>query len=112
VALAAGAATLGSGIVLGLTAKSEYDQFRSTRVSTRAQAEDANQRLSSIQTRGTLGNVMIPAGAVVLAAAAVLLGIDLSANDSGAEKAHARVQLIPLPSGGALSLRGSFGGAQ
>jgi hypothetical protein len=111
VALAVGSATLGTGIVLELKAKSDYDQFRGMHVSTLVQAEAANRQFSSILTRGTVANVLIPAGAVVLGAGAVLLGIDLFSSDSGAEPTHASVQMIPLPSGGAVAVHGSFGGA-
>jgi hypothetical protein len=111
VALAAGVATLGTGAVLGLTANSDYDRFKRTPVYTRAQAQDANRQFSSIQTRGTLANVLMPAGAVVLGAGAVLLWTDLSSADSGAEATHASVQVIPLLSGGAVTVHGRFGGA-
>lgn len=98
IALAAGAATLGTGVVLGVTAESDYDRWKSMRVRTRAEAQDANQEFSSIGTRGTLANVMIPAGAVLLAAGAVLLGLDLTA------------EVTQAPSGGAVAVRGRFGG--
>jgi hypothetical protein len=98
VALAAGAATLGTGVVLGITAESDYDRWKSMRVRTPAEAEDANQQFSSIGTRGTLANVMIPAGAVLLGAGAVLFGLDLSADAT------------PMQSGGAVAVRGRFGG--
>jgi hypothetical protein len=111
VALGAGVATLGTGIVLGITAQSDYDDLNNTPVHTPSEADDANEQFSSITTRGTLANVLIPAGAVVLGAGAVLMGIDLLAHDSDAEATQARVQLIPLPSGGAVSVRGRFGGA-
>ena len=55
--------------------------------------------------------MLIPAGAIVLGAGAVLLAIDLSSDDSGAEATHASVQMIPLPSGGAVTVHGRFGGA-
>jgi hypothetical protein len=98
-------------VALGVTANSDYDRFRSTRVQTREQAEAASRKFSSIETRGTLANVLIPAGAVMLGAGALLLGIDLTSGDSGAETTHAGVQMIPLPSGGAVAVHGSFGGA-
>jgi hypothetical protein len=111
VALATGAAVLGTGVVLGLTTQSDYDAFRSMRVHTREQAQAANRQFSSIETRATAVNVLIPAGAIVLGAGAVLLGIDLFANDSKAEANRASVQMIPLPSGGAVAVHGRFGGA-
>ena len=98
VALAAGAATLGTGVVLGITADSDYDEWKSMRVRTRAEARDADQQFSSIATRGTLANVMIPAGAVLLGAGAVLLGLDLFS------------EVTPMQSGGAVAVHGRFGG--
>jgi hypothetical protein len=98
IALGAGVATLGTGVVLGITAGSDYDQWKGTRVRTRAEAEDASQQFSSIGTRGTLANVMIPVGAVLLGAGAVLLGLDLSS------------EVTPTPSGGTVAVRGRFGG--
>jgi hypothetical protein len=110
VVLAAGAATLGTGAVLGLTANSDYERFQNMHVSTQAEAQDANRKFSSIETRATVATVLIPAGAVVLGLGALLLGIDLSSNDSSAQ-AHASVQMIPLRSGGAVTVQGRFGGA-
>lgn len=101
VALAAGAATLGTGVVLGITADSDYDEWKGMRVRTRAEARDADQQFSSIATRGTLANVMIPAGAVLLGAGAVLLGLDLDLFSS---------EVTQASSGGAVAVRGRFGG--
>jgi hypothetical protein len=111
VTLAAGVVTLGAGVGLGLTAESDYDHFKRTPVATPAQAEEANRRFSSIRTRGTLANVLIPVGAAVVGAGAVLLGFDLLSDDSEADAVHARAQMIPLPSGGAITVHGRFGGA-
>lgn len=111
VALAVGAATVGTGVVLGVTANSDYSKFKNRPVATDEQADDANKKFSSIATRGTLANVLIPAGAIMLGAGAVLLAIDLSSNDSDAQATHARLQMIPLPSGGAVTVHGRFGGA-
>jgi hypothetical protein len=110
-ALGVGAATLAAGIVLAVSANADYDALLSTRVHTRGQARDADRTVSSIETRASLGNVLIPAGAVVLAAGAVLLGLDLSAGESDATEPAASVQLIPRRSGAVLALQGTFGGA-
>jgi hypothetical protein len=109
VALGAGAAVLGTGIALGLTAKSDYDDFKSTPVHTQDEADAASEKYSSIKTRATIATVMIPVGAIALGAGAVLLGIDLTRDDSDASGAS--VQVIPLPSGGAFAVHGRFGGA-
>lgn len=111
VALGVGVGTLGAGIVFGATAKSDYEDFRSTRVSTHEEAEKESKEFSSIKTRATLANVLIPVGATVLGAGALLLGIELSSDDASAEATRASVDVIPLPSGGAVSVHGSFGGA-
>jgi hypothetical protein len=111
VTLAAGVATLGAGVVLGLTAQSDYDHFKNAPVATPAEADAANRRFSSIKTRGTVANVLIPAGAAVLGAGAVLLGFDLFSDDAEAAAVQARAQMIPLPSGGAIAVHGRFGGA-
>jgi hypothetical protein len=111
IALGVGASALAVGVVLAVTANADYDDLRSTRVRTLAQAQDAHRTFSSIETRATLANVLIPAGAVVLGAGAVLLGIDLLSDESSAEAPGTSVQLIPLPSGGVLAVHGRFGGA-
>src|SRR5205085_674343 len=56
--LVAGVATVGTGVALGISANSDYDRFKSMRVQTRAQAENASRKFSSIETRGTLANVL------------------------------------------------------
>jgi hypothetical protein len=111
ISMATGVAAIGTGIVLWRTADADFDELTNTRVQTRAQADDANRKFSSIETRTTLTNVLIPVGAAVLSAGAVLLAIDLSSSDSAAEASHASVQLVPLRSGAALSVNGRFGGA-
>jgi hypothetical protein len=111
IALAVGASALAAGVVLAVSADADHDKFQSTRVRTPMQAEDAHRLFSSIKTRATLADVLMPAGAVVLGAGAVLLGIDLFADQSSAEAPGASVQLIPLAAGGALAVHGRFGGA-
>jgi hypothetical protein len=110
ITLGAGAALLVPGIVLGLSADADYDEFRRTPVSTRADADRARRDFSSIETRATWSSVLIPAGALALGVGGVLLGIDLAADDGREQSGQTQLFVAPLGRGGVLGLRGSLDG--
>jgi hypothetical protein len=112
VALAAGASLLTPGIVLALSADADYDDFRSRTIDTRADVDRAHDDFDSIETRAAVSQVLIPAGAVALAAGAVLLGFDLTAEPEPKRDARARLFAVPLARGGVIGVRGALDGAR
>ncbi len=101
VALGAGVAALGTGIVLGLSANSSNDEYQSAPVDTADEREAALEKLDAAQGKGLAATILIPTGAALLALGATLLIIDLS----GGSESGAEVAMQPLAGGALLSLR-------
>jgi hypothetical protein len=106
VVLGAGVATLAGGVIVGLGAKSDFDDYKAIEVQDSADAERARAKYDDADSGGTLATILIPAGGALIALGVTLLVLDLSA--SGPEETS--VAIAPLEGGALLSLRGSLGG--
>jgi hypothetical protein len=113
VALIAGGAVLGTGVIVGLGAQSSADELDAKPIRTMTDARDAQSKLDGISSRGTIANVMLTAGAAVLALGGVMLYLDLSSDSGSAsdEVARSRLELSPLRGGAALTFHSVLDGS-
>lgn len=102
VALGAGAAALGVGVVLGISANGSNDDYQSAPVDTEEEREAALEKLDAAKGKGIAATILIPTGAALLALGATLLIIDLS---GGGDESGAEVAVQPLDGGALFSLR-------
>lgn len=102
VALGAGAAALGVGIALGVSANGSNDDYQNAPVATEEQRADALDKLDAAKGKGLAATILIPTGAALLALGATLLIIDLS---GGGDESGAEMAVQPLDGGALLSLR-------
>jgi hypothetical protein len=109
VTLGTGAATLAAGVIVGALSQSDFDDFKSSRVVTRQDADRANAAFDTAHTKAVVANVLMPVGGALLALGATLLVIDLSSHaDHEPPTPKARLQVTPLVGGGMLTLHTSF----
>jgi hypothetical protein len=106
VTLAAGAALLGTGVGFGISANNAFDDFKHRDVRTGDDVTRAHSEFDSAKARGTVANVLIPAGGAVLGVGAVLLFLDLSKGAPGG----AALNVIPVHGGALATARRTFGG--
>lgn len=109
VMLISGTVVLGTGIILGVTAASSFEDLKQTNPRTRADAEGVHRDFEPIEARATVANILMPVGGAALALGAVLLVLDLSEGDESAEHAASRVDLVPLRGGAVITLSGPLG---
>jgi hypothetical protein len=106
VVLGVGAVTLGAGLVVGLSAQGDFDDYKKTPIDDPADAERADAKFEDAESGGMLATILVPAGGALIALGVTLLAIDLSAG--GSEETG--VALVPQPGGALLRVRGSLGG--
>jgi hypothetical protein len=85
VALGVGAVALTAGAVIGIAAEQDFERWKRQPIRSAAQAEQASADFEGLQDRAVAANILIPAGAVVLALGATLLVFDLSDGDHAAQ---------------------------
>ena len=107
VSLAAGAAILAAGLVVGLGANSSFDDFKALEIEDEAAARRASDEFDSIESQALMANILVPAGIVVLGVGATLLWLDLS---GGSGEVAAQAGVTPLAGGAMVLVQGSFGG--
>lgn len=110
VTLVSGAAVLGTGAIVGLTASQSFADLEEREIRTPEDAERANDDFGSIETRATVANVLMPVGGAALAAGVVLLVLDLSSAAPEERAEDVALRVSPLRGGVALALGGTFGG--
>lgn len=108
VTIGVGAALLATGIVVGALAQHDFDAWKKSPVGSTEQAADADAEYGALEDRALIANVLMPAGAVVLAAGGTWLALELSSDDAPGG-AQARVALVPTAGGLALAASGRFG---
>jgi hypothetical protein len=106
--LGTGAALTAAGIALGISANTDYAEFRRSEIDTPAQADRAHRDFGSIETRGTWSTVLIPTGVLALGIGGVLLGMDLAAGDGSTDSRPARAFVAPLHGGGVFGVQGAL----
>lgn len=99
ITLAGGAAVLAGGIVLGASAQSSFDNFKSFQLKATADVAPANGKLDVAKSKALAADVMMPVGGAILALGGVLLALDLMHEDK-----PSKVAVIPVRGGAVLSL--------
>lgn len=102
--LGVGAGALAAGLAMGASASSEFDNFKALPVRTRAEAERADARFRTVQSKALIANVLMPSGAALLGLGAVLLVLDMRR-----ESERPALALAPVRGGLVLGLRGQLG---
>lgn len=105
VTIAAGAGTLVAGLAMGASAASEFDNYKALPVRTTAEAERADRRFDTVESKAAIANVLMPVGGALLAAGGVLLVLDLTR-----EPERPALALRPVRGGAMLDLHIGFGG--
>jgi hypothetical protein len=105
ITLAGGAAVLAGGIVLGASAQSSFDSYKSFELESMADVARAADKLDRAKTKALAADVMMPVGGAILALGGVLLAVDLLRDDKAPSLA-----LTPLRGGALLSMRATTGG--
>jgi hypothetical protein len=108
VTLAAGSGLLASGLVVGASAQSSFDDFKKTDIKTATDAMRANTKFDSVKSQALVANILIPSGAAVMALAAALFVFDLT--HSGRTGEVAKLGVLPLRGGAMLTLHTVAGG--
>jgi hypothetical protein len=105
ITLACGAGVLAGGIVLGASAQSSFDGYKNFELKSMADVARANSKLDGAKSKALAADVMMPAGAAILALGGVLLALDLMRDDKAPSLA-----VIPIRGGALLSVRAVAGG--
>lgn len=105
ITLAGGAAVLAGGVVLGASAQSSFDNYKSFELKTMADVARANTKLDGAKSKALAADIMMPAGGAILALGGVLLSLDLMRDVKAPS-----VVMIPLRGGALLSVHAVTGG--
>ncbi len=108
VLLASGTAVLATGIVFGVSARGSYNDFQNTPVDSAADARRAKDDFESLQTQGSVSNVLTPVGGAALGLGVVLLIFDLADGESS-ERPTARLKISRSLRGASMTLSATFG---
>jgi hypothetical protein len=105
VALGAGAAALTVGIVVGWTARQDFDDWKKTPVGGRDEADDAQAAFDGIRSRAITADVLLAVGAVGIGLGATLLVLGLG-RDGERDDGHARIAMVPARGGAIMRVEG------
>ena len=115
IVLGAGAAALTVGAIFGALSNGSESDYAAARTSTMAEVNHANELLDKAKSQALIANVFLVSGGAIMAAGALLLGVELwGGSETAQTRASSALVATPVlrPDGAGLILSGALGGAR